>query len=144
LTDLENSGKVERTCTIPTGKAILFPVQSGECDYGDPTVKTDSDLRQCTIEGNDYAVIGATVDGVRLKDLEQYRIQSDFFNITIPADNIYDVNAGTFKAMSEGFFVFLEPLSPGRHDIHFTTNVLNPVKPSYNHAIDTTYHLIVK
>ncbi len=144
LTDIAESGKVTRTCIIPAGKAILFPILSGECDYGEANIKTDEALRQCAIAGNEFGVIGATIDGVRLKNLEQYRIQSDFFNIKIVENNIYDVDAGTFKAMVDGFFVFLEPLPPGKHDIHFTVSVSNPLEPSYDHAKDTTYHLIVK
>ncbi len=50
------------------------------------------------MEANEYGVIEATVDGVKLKNLEQYRTQSGFFNITIPEDNIYDNGAGTFLA----------------------------------------------
>jgi hypothetical protein len=135
-------GKVELTCAMPPGKAILFPILSAECDYG--TENTDAEVRKCATEGNEFGVISATIDGVRLQNLEQYRIQSDFFNITIPEDNIYDADPGTFKAMVDGFFVFLEPLPAGRHDIRFTVSVSNPLNPEFDHAKDTTYHLIVK
>ena len=64
--------------------------------------------------------------------------------MTIPKDNIFQASAGTFKAMVDGFFVFLEPLPPGKHDIHFTVSVTNPIKPSYDYAADPTYHLIVQ
>jgi hypothetical protein len=142
LSDLP--GKIELTCTMPAGKAILFPILNGECDYGMENMNTDTKVRECAIEGNEFGVISATIDGVRLQNLEQYRIRSDFFNIRIPEDNIYDADAGTFKAMVDGFFVFLEPLIPGKHDIHFTVSVSNPFKPNYDHAKDITYHLIVK
>jgi hypothetical protein len=145
LTDIVESGKVIRTCTIPVGKAILFPILSGECDYGLPDVKNDLDLRKCALAGNEFGTIDATIDGVRLQNLEQYRIQSDFFNLKIIENSIFeDAAAGTFRAMVDGFFVFLEPLPPGKHDIRFTVTVLNPFEPGYNHAKDTTYHLIVK
>jgi hypothetical protein len=144
LTDVSGSGKEVRGCSIPAGKAILFPILSGECDYGVSTVKTDSDMRQCATEGNDFSVIAATVDGMKLKNLDQYRVQSDIFNITIPKDNIFDTSAGTFRAFVDGFFVFLQPLSPGNHIIHFSDSVINPVKPSLNNARDVTYDLIVK
>ena len=45
LTDVSGSGKEIRSCSIPAGKAVLFPILSGECDYGVSTVKTDSDMR---------------------------------------------------------------------------------------------------
>jgi hypothetical protein len=74
-------GREERTCTIPAGKAIFVPLLVGECDYSLPDVKSDEDLRRCAMAGNEYGVIEATLDGVKLKSLEQYRTQSGFFNI---------------------------------------------------------------
>jgi hypothetical protein len=129
-------GIEERTCTIPAGKAIFVPLLVGVCDYGESDVKSDEDLRRCAMEGNEYGVIEATVDGVKLKNLEQYRTQSGFFNITIPEDNIYDNSAGTFRALTDGFFVFLEPLPPGKHDVHLKVSVLNPIQQQYNYNAD--------
>ena len=97
---------VELTYTMPAGKAILFPILSGECDYGMENMNTDTKVRECAIEGNEFGVISATIDGVRLQNLEQYRIQSDFFNIILPEDNIYEADPGTFKTIVDGFFVF--------------------------------------
>lgn len=70
---------VELTYTMPAGKAILFPILSGECKYG--TEKSDAEVCKCATEGNEFGVIFAIIDRVRLQNLEQYRIQSDFFNI---------------------------------------------------------------
>ncbi len=82
---------VKLTYTMPAGKAILFPILSGECDYG--TEKSDAEVCKCATEGNELGDIFATIDGVRLQNLEQYRIQSN---------------------------------------------------PGFDHAKDTTYHLIIK
>ena len=136
-------GREERTCTIPAGKAIFIPLLVGECDYSLPDVKSDEDLRRCAMAGNEYGVIEATLDGVKLKSLEQYRTQSGFFNITIPEDNIYGSRAGTFRALTDGFFVFLEPLPHGKHDVHLKVSVLNPIEQQYNYNADWTYHLII-
>jgi hypothetical protein len=137
------SGVVERTCKIPAGKSILAAMLTGECDRSDPSLHNDQNVRQCATEGNDYGVIGATVDGVRIQNLDQYRTDSGFYNLTIPADNIYKEPPGTYRAFTNGFFVFLQPLQPGTHDLHLTVSVTNPVKPTYNYAADWTYHLIV-
>ena len=58
--------EVEKTCNIPAGKAILIPLLTGECGYDDPAIKNDEDLRNCGMAGNEYGVIEATVDGVKL------------------------------------------------------------------------------
>jgi len=129
-------GREERTSTIPAGKAIFVPLLVRVCDYGESDVKSDEDLRRCALAGNEYGVIEVTVDGVKLKSLEQYRTQSGFFNITIPEDNIYDNSAGTFRALSDGFFVFLEPLPPAKYAAHLKVSVLNPIEQQFNYNAD--------
>jgi hypothetical protein len=137
-------GREERTCTIPAGKAIFIPLLVGECEYSTPDIKTDDDLRRCATAGNEYGVIEAKVDGIKLKSLEQYRTQSGFFNITISEGNIYESPPGTFRGFADGFFVFLEPLPPGKHDVNLKVSVLNPIEPSYNYNADWTYHLTIE
>jgi hypothetical protein len=136
-------GQEVRKCTVPAGKAILVPLLTGECDYGIPEVKNDDDLRRCAMAGNEYGTVEAIVDGVKLKNLDRYRTQSGFFNISIPEDNIYQAPAGNFRAMSDGYFVFLEPLQPGNHNLRLKTSVLNPIETSYNYNSDSTYDLEV-
>lgn len=114
---------------------------TGECGYDVPKVKNDEDLRKCATAGDEYGVVEATVDGVKLKDLESYRTQSGYFNITNAENNIYDSPAGTYRAFADGYFVFLEPLPAGKHDVNLKASVLNPIEPSYNYNADYTYHL---
>jgi hypothetical protein len=45
--------------------------------------------------------------------------------------------------MADGFFVFLEPLPPGNHELQLSTSVSNPVEPQYNYAAEVLYNLIV-
>lgn len=137
-------GREERTCTIPSGRIILIPLLVGECDYSIPELKSDDDLRRCAMAGNEYGVIEATINGTKLKNLKQYRTQSGFFNTTIVEGNIYEAPSGTFRAFADGFFVLLEPLPPGKHDVNLKVSVLNPVQPSYNYNADWTYHLIIE
>lgn len=136
------SGTQERTCTIPAGKSILVGVLTGQCDRSDQTLHNDQDVRQCATEGNDYGVIGATLDGVKIQNLAQSRIDSGFYNLTVPSDNIFKEKPGTYKSFTNGYFVFLKPLPAGKHDLHLTVSVTNPIKPQYNYAADWTYHLI--
>jgi hypothetical protein len=138
------SGTQERTCTIPSGKSILVAHLDGECDSSDPTLHNDQDLRKCATEGQDYGVISATLDGVPIKNLDRYRIVSGFYNLTIPADNIFNEPPGIYRAFTNGWFVFLEPPHPGTHHLRLTVSVQNPIKPQYNYASDVTYHLIIK
>jgi hypothetical protein len=137
-------GREERTCNIPAGKAILIPLLTGECGYDVPEVKNDEDLRRCAMRGDEYGVIEATVDGVKLKNLETYRAQSGFYNSTQVEDNIYDGPSGMYRAFADGYFVFLEPLPAGKHDVNLKVSVLNPIAPTYNYNADWTYHLNIE
>jgi hypothetical protein len=100
-------GREERTCTIPAGRAIFVPLLVGEYDYSTSEIKNDADLQRCVSQGNNYGVIEATIDGVKLKNLEGYRIPAGFFNITIPQNNIYNEKPGICKAFADGFFMLL-------------------------------------
>jgi hypothetical protein len=49
----------------------------------------------------------------------------------------------TTELFADGYFVFLEPLPTGKHDVNLKVSVLNSVEPSYNYNADWTYHLNV-
>jgi hypothetical protein len=93
--------------------------------------------------GNEYGVLSASLDGSKLQDLNQYRTQTRFFNLTVPKDNFCNCVPGTFTTMADGFFAFLKPLPVGKHDLVLTTSVSNPVAPSFNYAAESVYHLII-
>jgi hypothetical protein len=135
------TGKEERPCTIPEGKAIMVPLVTGECDTSETESHSDADLRQCSMEGQEYAAISATLDGQKIENLDSYRTATDFFNITAVKDNIFDSPAGTFRGAADGFFVFLKPLSVGNHELQIKTSVTNPTTPSYNYASEAKYDL---
>jgi hypothetical protein len=64
--------------------------------------------------------------------------------LTFPENNIAGLMPQTSKAVSDGFWVLLEPLSPGRHDIHFKAVLGSPVATgSTNFALDVKYVLTV-
>ena len=137
------SGEEQRNCTVPVGKAILAPLITGSCwdDDTDAKLKTEEGLRECSREGQEFGVVSATLDGRPLQNLEQYRATSDVFNMTVAENNAFQSPPGTFPAMADGFFVFLEPLPPGEHTLVLEQSVLNPVQPEYNFASRTNYVL---
>jgi hypothetical protein len=120
-------GEVARTCTIPSGKAIFFPVLNVECDYlSDLAHKTEADLRKCAKDDQDKATnLQATIDGVTIPDLNMYRVQSPLFNLTIPKDNAMGIPPGFTQAISDGFWVLLKPLPVGKHEIHFSGSLVD-------------------
>lgn len=135
-----------RTCTIPIGKAILFPALTVECSYAeDSTLHTDAQLRSCAINADQGGIAQVNVDGVNLQSLQIYDVQSPLFNFTFPQDNIFGARPGSTQSVSDGIFIMLQPLTPGNHTIHFTGLVLaNPTLGTQSFATDATYYLVVK
>jgi hypothetical protein len=142
-----SGGSAERTCTIPAGKAIFFPAISSECDYASyPNVKSESALVSCAQADDNRATnLQATLDGVNLKQLEKYRATSPLFSLTIPPHNVFGLPPGQTQGIADAFWVFLQPLAPGKHELHFSgLTPGNPTTGTANFAIDVTYHLTVQ
>lgn len=140
------SGPGERTCTIPAGKAILLPVAINECSTAeDPALTTESALRACAIAGNEVNSIVAIVDGVKLKNLEKYRVQSPLFTLTFAENNNNGIPGGPTQSVSDAYMTFLKPLSPGNHTLQFSQVTLdNPTTGTKSFAYSIVYHLIAK
>lgn len=138
-------GQVTRTCTVPAGKAILFPILNVECDYLSPDMKTESDLRICAKDDQDKATnLQATVNGVAIPDLKTFRVQSPLFNATIPKDNIIGLPPATTQAISDGFWILLKPLPAGQHEIHFTGSLVDFTSTGpMNFVSDAKYDITV-
>ena len=131
------------SCKIPQDKAIFFPILTGECDYlTEPTIKTDSELLKCAMSVNEGGEVKVTMDESSLKILEKYRVQSPLFNLTIPPDTAFEGATGKTKEIADGYYVFLEPLSPGKHTIHFSGSVVdNPTVGTTGYATAVTYNV---
>jgi hypothetical protein len=110
----------------------------------DPRLTTDDTIKHCATEGDDFGSIQVLLDGVDLKyDMNQNRIMSEFFNMTVPENNFFQSKAGTFRSIIDSFFLFLKSLLPGEHKLEFKVSVLNPTKTEYNYFQDVIYHLII-
>ncbi|MDP9287455.1 MAG: hypothetical protein M3P08_04575 [Thermoproteota archaeon] len=141
-----NGGSAERTCVIPAGKAILFPVINSECDFiSMPNIKTDTGLVACATATDTVSNMQTTVDGLNLQQLEKYRVTSQPFTVTFASNNVFGYKPGTTSMASDGFWVFLQPLVIGKHEVHFSgLSAGNPTTGTQNFATDATYHIIVR
>jgi hypothetical protein len=88
----------------------------------------------------------ATVDGAPIQNLQLYRIQTPIFNITFPNNNAAaGVSAGTTQAVADGNWVFLKPLPPGKHELHFSGASVDYTSTGTSaFATDATYHITVQ
>jgi hypothetical protein len=105
-----------------------------------PNLKTESDLiSHARSNIDDIAKKEVNIDGIKIQNLDKYRVQSSIFTVTFPENNIYGVDPGPTKGISDGYWVFLKPLIPGNNNIHtFGSCLAGRVN------IEVTYHLNVK
>jgi len=140
-------GAVKRTCTIPAGKAILIPIINNACavpDDGD-TIDDIKAVSSGTIDLVDLRSLEVEVDGKKLKGLENFRFISPIFSFTGATPNIFSTSQQAWYegsrefAFADGFWVLLDPLPVGEHDISFTGKI-----PKWGFKISIKYKLIVE
>jgi hypothetical protein len=136
---------VERTVTIPAGKALFFPVVNWEWDnaFDPPTSNTVPQLRAIIAEFADAVDpddLTATLDG---EDLEILRTKSPTFSYSPPdEDSLYDYFGlvgeqfeGTINpTVADGYWCYVAPLEPGEYVLHFGDGGFQ----------DNTYYLTVE
>jgi len=109
-----------RRCTIPRNKYVLFPVINYEINVFEKSgLYSDQDLISDVVQDmNDIVHLEALVDK---QSVPINRIQSDprTFFVKLPRNNCYGVKDGKVKCAADGYWVFLEPLNPGKHTIYF-------------------------
>lgn len=137
-------GSVTRNCTIPAGKAILFPLLNAAfgAAVGDCTGPADCDvntLRQgagATVK--DPQLLAASLDQVAIPKLVDYRAKSPVFSISLPEDSLVGFPAGTYGPnVSDGYWVMLQPLTSGAHELKF-----HAISNS-GFELEVTYHLTI-
>jgi hypothetical protein len=108
-----------RTCEIPQNTALLITLLNSECSYAEfLSLKTEQELRDCTKRMQDLVVgANASLDGISLHNLENYRVPTDLFNFTLPKNNILNLTSQTTQAVADGNWLFLKPLPLGTHKL---------------------------
>ncbi len=140
-----SAGNVERNCSIPSSKAILFPILNTECSYSEsPSLKNEAELRKCAVDSNKDAILSASLDNREIKDIDKYKITSGLFNVSYPSDPVFPTNSNFSQAVSDGWFIMLEPLKPGQHELKFSASQVGAQTTGESTALDVTYHLTVK
>jgi hypothetical protein len=114
-----SGGIAKRQCTIPQ-KAILFPIINSIHFLAEPGFKSEADL-EARVSGDEDGVIdmNVTIDSTQLSNLKKIRVHTAPFDVILPQDNLWGIKAGPTRAAADGYWVFLNSLSPGRHTVRF-------------------------
>lgn len=147
--------RVTRDCNVPVGTSLFFPILNNEGSGLEGNGETEAEL----LAYNDYIISHASalecsVDGVALKDLQSYRVQSPLYTLgPLPENNILQsfgiegTVGATTPSLTDGFYVMLSPLPRGAHTIHFS-GVLTFTAAADGFdlifMLDITYHITVR
>ena len=113
-------GKAQRTCTISSKTSIFFPIINDIISFHtDPQLRTDAELIQYAKNDLDHIrLISANLDGINISNLKSFRVLSNLFSVKIPQEG-NDMIWRESTAVSDGFWLFVKPLSPGNHILKF-------------------------
>jgi hypothetical protein len=141
------NGTVERSCTVPTGTALLLPLINAF--YGaflsDPPEQRTEEFLRAQVACHDVA-LSATIDGSEVDNPLQYFEQSPLFDVQLPEDNVAGLTPDQAPelllspSVDAGYYLFLEPLPPGEHTFHWQASQSCPFG---DFAQTVTYHLTV-
>jgi hypothetical protein len=137
-------GPVTRSCSVPEGASLFFPVinfvnfNTPGCPPGTLNM-TAQQLRaplQPAIDAVNSNPLSVKVDGVDVKKTLLTLVQSEPFELAFPTENIFGpaicsakpavpLAAGIYSpAVAEGYYVWLPPLTRGQHTINFYASEL--------------------
>jgi hypothetical protein len=148
------SGSAERKCTISEGQDILFPIINSVCLDLPGGLNPDlpgvfqrpkgpggscQEQNESFMDTVDLSSLELTIDGVSFGSLEDFRVQSNPFPITLPQDSIFGEGfpSRPFIGISDGIWVIVEGLPVGEHTIVFGGQ-------ADGFTVHVTYHLTVE
>lgn len=162
---------VVRECTIPAGKAIFYPIINVawvDCAIGSGDEGlTDEDVRFILVTytgaGDNACLLTSTLDTFKTTWWGEQptaisallrpavRSQSPVFSINLPEEHIfsdgcldYEIPPGeSGRAIAEGHWVMLPPLTVGEHELNLLGGACNPETGELTFATEVTYHLTV-
>ena len=115
------ANSVVRSCEVPAGKALFFPVINAAFIVTEPeeTEEQAHAFVTARMDEIDVSLLAVEVDGKSIDNIGAYRAHSPTFFITMPDGNLFGAPAGTYgPAATDGFWIMLRPLPPGEHTIH--------------------------
>jgi hypothetical protein len=145
LAGVWGGGKVSRTCSVPSGRSLFFPlVNAVDVHTRRDRLDTPEELRADLLSFFlPIDKLRASIDGRRVTNLDPettpYRacaggddaICSSAFSVTLPTkDNVFGVDLTSYcptsgsqstcsPAVADGVYLMLAPLSEGRHILKF-------------------------
>jgi hypothetical protein len=143
-------------CQVRDGTSILIPIVNVICNdlvVGSPLFgANEQDQRICAnniiSDATLFDILHVNIDGIKVQNFEQYRIDSPAGGLEFISapNNVFNTPVGDGNGVSDGFWILLEHLKPGKHTISFGGGLdLDEIPPLIGlYEVGATYYLDVK
>lgn len=139
---------IVRNVTVRSDQTLFFPLV-GVLASLDDTYTTEAQLRAVASDVIGVASnLTVTIDSAPalmpagFSSLLEFRQYSPLFPMNFIADNIAGVPQSVIGAVNDGYFVGLEGLAKGSHELHFTSFIQSVGDyAGFTFAQDITYHI---
>jgi len=113
-------GVSRRTIRIAKEKAVLVPVINVTISYSEyPSLRSEDEMMLFTQKHIDgIGTKEAYVDGFEIQAKDIHRVKSPLFDFYFPRSNIFGAREGHSQGVGDGYWIFLKPLSQGKHNIY--------------------------
>ncbi|MBN3786746.1 hypothetical protein [Burkholderia sp. Ac-20353] len=147
--------QVVRSCTVPAGSPILFPIANQEWSNLELQNFSGADLRAALLQLVPLPTnakkalpklsdLTVSLDGVNINFLSEFHFQSPVFFFTAPSqikDFIFYSGfstSGPVISVSDGYWIAIKPLPAGQHTLSFSATLPGIIN------INMLYHLNVQ
>ena len=144
-------GTTVRSCDVPVGKSIFFPIVNFYVNYPCPPEfgfepapgQSLEEFLQGFVDPflDEATNLSLEVDGVSIGNVSDFRATSELFLLSFdPSWSSLDpcVTGTPQPSIADGYWIMLPALPVGAHTIHFHGEL-----PSFGFALDVTYNLTV-
>ena len=119
---------------MPTGTALFVQLISSAffAFLNDPPETRTEEYIRAAAECTDFQATSVTIDGVEVRNPAQYLERSEVFNVQLPVNNVFGLDAATVPdltfspSVDMGYYLFLRPLSVGTHEIAWRVSMNCP------------------
>ena len=134
---------VTRSCTVPVGTAFLIPILNDAFfaqQTDPPDQRTEAFVRAQVTCVETSPTLSLVVDGEALPNPASYLEKSTLFSVNLPPNNVFGAPPQLLSpSADEGYYGFVEPLTPGSHTVHITSS-----SAACNATQNSTYNLTVQ
>lgn len=107
-----------REISIPKGTSIFMPILNWISDFYEHGNSEQELVETAKHRMDSIGNLNFSLEGKNIQGLEKFRALSDFFSVELPTDNILGLPPGRTRFISDGYWIFTEPI---RNDLALST-----------------------